>query len=107
MEKVLTLLEVQGYTRSTLERYQHELGRISDPALAYFALDSCSCHPPRIVHQWLRLSRSRSSGGAAERLQYVAGLRRRAMKSRPDWPTNRFLWTNEINRAKHYAEKLL
>ncbi len=107
MEKVLTLLEEQGYKRSTLERYQDELGRISDPALAYFALDSCGSHPARIVHQWLRLSRSRAGEGAAGRLQYVAGLRRRAMKSRPDWPSNRFLWTNEINRAKHYAEKLL
>ena len=107
MEKVLLLLEEQGYNRDTLERYQHELGRIADPALAYFALDSCSSHPPRIVHQWLRLSRSRAGDSASGRLQYVARLRRRALKSRPDWPVKRFLWTNEINRAKHYAEKLL
>ncbi len=106
MEKVLTLLEEQGYKRSTLEGYQDELGTIAHPALAYFALDSCSSHPPRIVHQWLRLSRSRADTPSG-RLQYVAGLRRRAMKSRPDWPVNRFTWTNEINRAKHYAEKLL
>ena len=106
MEKVLTLLEEQGYNRDTLERYQHELGLIRDPALAYFALDSCRNHPPRIVHQWLRLSRSRADTPSG-RLQYVAGLRRRALKSRPDWPVNRFAWTNQINRAKHYAEKLL
>ena len=111
MEKILALLEKHGHNRHDLERDAHELSMDLPPAIAYFALDACRMHSAGVVGCWLRLPRARGAPddrqGPAARLRFLAGLRRRSLKSKPDWSDNRFIWTNAINRAEHYAEKLL
>jgi len=116
MEKILLLvMREMGHPREKLERYKdaieaNTLSMDLPPALAYFALDSCSLHDPYTITNWLHLSTKRlgrDRQGTSARLRYIEGLRRRALKVRPDWPEKRFQWTNQINRAKHYAEKLL
>ena len=112
MEKILALLEQHGHNRHDLERDAYELSMDLPPAIAYFALDACRLHSPSTVSRWLCLPWPRPTGtgpgqGTPARLRFLAGLRRRSLKSRPDWSDNRFIWTNAINRAQHYAEKLL
>lgn len=109
MEKVLLLLEKQGRSRGDLERNLHELGLSkAHPALAYFALDCRRYHSLSTVDRWLRAGLPTALGqGPAARIKYLAGLRRRSLKSRPEWVERRFEWTNQINRSCQQAKKLL
>lgn len=79
------------------------------PAVAYIAVDSCFKHSSSVVDNWLRVYRMRELNNAVpleqELVNYLVEMRRRALKSRMDWPERRYEWTNQINRAKHYAGK--
>lgn len=82
------------------------------PAVAYMAIDSCFHHPSGVVAYWLRNPLPSVSEGnedilAKELLRYLVEMRRRALKVRLEWPEKRHEWTNQINRAKLYAEKFL
>jgi len=79
------------------------------PAVAYIAVDSCFKHGSSVVVNWLSHPRILQSSEALppdQRLvNYLVEMRRRSLKSRMEWPERRHEWTNQINRAKHYAGK--
>jgi lysozyme family protein len=102
---IVKQLEKNGYGTGEILRYWD--GLVCDelaPQVAYIAVDCCFWHGADIVSNWLRLAklRSLSAPGTAE---YIIELRRRSLRSRPDWPAHRHVWTNHINRATIYAGK--
>ena len=79
------------------------------PAVAYIAVDSCFKHSSSVVDNWIRVYRMRELNHSMpleqQLVNYLVEMRRRSLKSKMEWPERRHEWTNQINRAKHYAGK--
>lgn len=108
--QIIDQLVLVGYDRTLCLFYWMELDADDfDPAVAYVAIDSCFHHPTGVVSQWVRGGRRLGSAmlQANTLVNYIVEMRRRALKTRLDWPERRYEWTNQINRAKHYALKYL